>query len=120
MKLTTADRVAIRSVVEQQLQAFQRDDAVGAFTFASPEIQNQFQTPEQFISMVKTTYHAVYNPRSVLFEDLIEIDTSPAQEVLLLDSHGELIKAVYLMQQQPNLSWRIHGCFLVPMDAQLD
>jgi len=36
--ITDSDRATIRSVVEQQLQAFQKDDAAGAFAFASPEI----------------------------------------------------------------------------------
>jgi Domain of unknown function (DUF4864) len=31
------DQIAIREVIEQQLQAFQKDDADKAFSFASPE-----------------------------------------------------------------------------------
>jgi hypothetical protein len=38
MQITDSDRATIRSVVEKQLQAFQKDDAAGAFAFASPGI----------------------------------------------------------------------------------
>ena len=47
MEITDRDRSLIRSVIERQLQASQRDDAVEAFTFASPGIQQQFQTPRK-------------------------------------------------------------------------
>jgi hypothetical protein len=48
MQITDTDRTSIRSIVEQQLLAFQRDDAAVAFAFASPGIQQQFRTPESF------------------------------------------------------------------------
>ena len=70
MKITETDRTAIRCVIERQLQAFQNNDAISAFAFATPGIQRQFVSPENFIHMVKTAYPAVYRPRSVLFENL--------------------------------------------------
>ena len=41
--LSGAERDSIRSVIEQQLQAFQADDGGRAFGFASPDIQRMFQ-----------------------------------------------------------------------------
>uniref|UniRef100_UPI00403F8DA0 DUF4864 domain-containing protein n=1 Tax=Microcoleus sp. OTE_8_concoct_300 TaxID=2964710 RepID=UPI00403F8DA0 len=52
MLISESDRATIRSVVEKQLQAFQKDDAAGAFAFASPGIQQQFRTAENFMHMV--------------------------------------------------------------------
>lgn len=118
MDLTDRDRTAIRSMIEQQLQAFQQNDAVKAFAFASPSIQELFETPENFIGMVQTHYEAVYRPRSVIFEAIAEIEDLPAQTVIFMTSSGNLVRAAYLMQQQPDLSWRIHGCLLMSVDEQ--
>jgi hypothetical protein len=68
--LTNADRAAIHTVIERQLEALRQDDAVGAFALASPEIQAKFETPERFMTMVQTWYQPVYRPRQVIFRDL--------------------------------------------------
>jgi Domain of unknown function (DUF4864) len=83
MNLNEIDRSKIRSVIESQLQAFQRDDAKEAFEFASLGIQEMFGTPENFIEMVRVSYPSVYRPRSVLFEELTQLQGMPAQPVLL-------------------------------------
>ena len=51
--LTDADRTAIRTVIERQLDALRQDDAASAFALASPEIQAKFETPERFLTMVR-------------------------------------------------------------------
>jgi len=117
MYLTERDRDTIRHLITQQLEAFQRDDAATAFSFASPAIQAQFGDPHTFLKMVKTTYVAVYRPRSVLFEGLVELEGFPAQTVVLMSPHGQVFRAMYLMQRQPDGEWRIHGCFLEPFGS---
>ena len=118
MEVTDTDRAAIRSVIAGQLEAFQRDDAIGAFAFASPGLQMQFGTPENFMHMVTTDYQAVYRPRSVLFEDITTISGALTQPVLLLDSNGVPVKALYLMEQSDG-TWKINGCYLVPIKGQI-
>lgn len=118
MQITNSERAFIRSVVEQQLQALQQDDAAGAFAFASPGIQQQFRTAENFMHMVKIAYQAVYRPRSVLFENIASLEGIPAQPVLLLDSEGIPVRAIYLMEKQFDRTWRINGCYLVPITAE--
>src|SRR5215813_5124642 len=54
--LTDTDRTAIRTVIERQLDALRQDDAASAFALASPEIQAKFETPERFLTMVRTSY----------------------------------------------------------------
>lgn len=117
--MTPTDQTAIRSVIERQLAAFQQDDADQAFTFASPGIQAQFGTPENFMRMVKTGYAPVYRPRAVLFQEITTVEEMPAQKVMLMSADSELMMALYLMQQQQDGSWRIHGCFLVPIEGQV-
>ncbi|MDF2387111.1 DUF4864 domain-containing protein [Nostoc ellipsosporum NOK] len=119
MKITDRDFVTIRSVIERQLEAFQKDDAQGAFAFASPGIQEQFCTPENFMQMVRKHYPAVYRPRSVFFEKIISIQGNITQPVLLLSPHGVPLRALYFMEKQPDDTWRINGCFLVSVKAEI-
>lgn len=118
MEVTDNDAIAIRSLIEHQLAAFQKDDAQGAFAFASAAIQAQFGTPENFMQMVKTSYPAVYRPRSVFFERITSIQGNITQPVLLLAPDGVPFRALYFMEKQPDNAWRINGCFLVSVKAK--
>ena len=118
MTANDTDRNAIRAVIKQQLQAFQRDNAEEAFAFASPEIRAKFGTANHFFQAVKTGYAAVYRPRSVVFEELVMMEGIPTQEVILLAPDGDLVKALYLMEKQPDSTWKISGCLLVPLQEQ--
>ena len=119
MYISEHDKVIIRQAIEKQLQAFQENDADSAFAFASPTIQQQFATPEKFMSAVENEYQAVYRPRAVMFRGFKTIDNYPAQVLILMDEKGDLTQAIYVMQYQRDRTWRIHGCFLVPLDKQV-
>jgi Domain of unknown function (DUF4864) len=110
--LTEADRNAIRAVIEAQIAAFRADDGVTAFSFASPSIQRQFGDPVNFLTMVRTGYMPVYRPREVQFRALIEDRSEPVQPVLLVGPELEVVTAYYVMQKQPDGTWRIDGCVL--------
>jgi hypothetical protein len=115
VELTAADRGAIRTVIERQLEAFRREDAIGAFAFASPEIQAKYGTPEYFMSIVKTFYEPVYRPRRMGgFTNLYMMDGQLTQPVLLVGPGGDFVVALYAMQRQPGGDWRILGCSLIP------
>ncbi|MCL1466691.1 DUF4864 domain-containing protein [Argonema galeatum] len=118
MQITDTDRITIRCVIESQLEAFQIDDEITAFSFATPGIQATFQSAEMFMEMVRAHYQAVYRPRAVVFDDLAIVNGYLSQPVLLLDPDGVPMRALYVMENQPNGSWRIHGCYLVPVEAQ--
>ncbi|MBW4646213.1 MAG: DUF4864 domain-containing protein [Goleter apudmare HA4340-LM2] len=119
MDVTDSDAIAIRYVTEHQLTAFLKDDQISAFACASPGIQEQFRTPENFMQMVKLSYPAVYRPRSVLFENLTTIQGIITQPVLLLGPDGVPVRALYLMEKQLDTTWRINGCFVVPVEAEI-
>ena len=111
------DRGAIRSVVEQQLAAFQQDNAALAFSFASPKIRKTFGSPDRFLLMVKSGYPAVYRPQSVTFLDVIMLRGQPTQRVLLTAPDGTQTTAHYFMEQQPDGRWLIDGCVLSTPEA---
>jgi hypothetical protein len=114
-ELTAADRTAIRTVIERQIEAFRQDDAVSAFAFASPEIRAKYGTPDMFMAAVKIFYAPVYRPRRTGgFVNLYVMDGQLTQPVLLVGPHGEFVVALYAMQRQPDGDWKILGCSLIP------
>ncbi len=115
MELTSTDRAAIHSVIEQQIQAFRRADAEAAFGLASLGIRQQFESAQAFINMVKTSYDPLYRSRSVIFEDIGTVEGQLAQQLLVMGADGALYRAYYLMQRQSSPTWRINGCYLTRM-----
>jgi hypothetical protein len=114
-ELTAADRTAIHAVIERQLEAFRRDDAVTAFTFASPEIQAKYGTPDNFMTAVKAFYDPVYRPqRTGGYTSLYVMDGQLTQPVLLVGPEGDFVVALYAMQRQRDGDWKILGCSLIP------
>ncbi|MGI4943706.1 MAG: DUF4864 domain-containing protein [Janthinobacterium lividum] len=110
--LSASDGAAIRSVIDRQIEAFGRDDAPGAFAFASPGIQKMFGTPERFLDMVRRTYPAVYRPRSVEYGELSQENGRIVQHVELTGQDGQPQLALYEVERDGD-AWRITGCTLV-------
>ena len=116
--LAAPDQQAIRQVIEAQLDAFQHDDGDRAFGFATPAIQQKFGNAATFMQMVKSGYTAVYRPRSVVFDQLLDTDFGPDQVVKVIGPDGRAYTAHYIMQKQPDGRWRINGCYLTRMEDQ--
>jgi len=114
-----ADQRAIRQVIERQIDAFRRDDGAGAFAFASPAIQAQFGSADVFMAMVRTGYAAVYRPRDVRFLELGTVEGRLVQRVGVVGPDGRPAVAHYVMQRQPDGSWRIDGCVLTRTDDRV-
>ena len=108
------DGVAFETVIQSQLDAFQRDDGQAAFAHASPMIKGLFRTPDNFMAMVMQGYPQVYRPRSVDFGAVITYRGQPTQIVYLTGPGGEAVIAYYQMQQQPDGTWQINGVFMEP------
>ena len=111
-QLSSADATAIHDVIEAQLQAFRSDDSAQAFAYASPAIQSIFKNPDTFMSMVRAGYKPIYRPQEVEFRDLVPVEGRWTQRVLLVGPDGLPIVAQYVMEKQPDGSWRIDGCLL--------
>jgi hypothetical protein len=118
VSLSPADRAAIHRVIQDQIAAFRRDDASAAFALASPSIQERFGTPENFMSMVRSGYQAVYRPRQVRLLDLVQSGGVWVQRVLVIGPDGIAAMALYPMVRLSDGSWRTGGCALAPLAAQ--
>jgi Domain of unknown function (DUF4864) len=114
--LSDADREAIHSVIDRQLTAFLHDDAEAAFALNSPSIQREFGTPEIFMQMVQNGYPAVYRPRSKSFGDIKTVRGAFVQQVNLIGPNGDGQHAYYVMEHEPDGSWRINGVATTPSD----
>jgi hypothetical protein len=104
------DRATIKSLIQGQLDAFQRDDATAAYSYAAPAIQGYFQNPDIFMKMVQNGYQPVYRPRSVTFGELVDTDKGPVQKVFVTGPDGKNYVAVYSLERQPDGTWKINGC----------
>ena len=103
---------AIMGVIQNQLDAFQVDNGEAAFSYASPGIRRMFGTVDRFMSMVRQSYQPVYRPAQVQFLDLLDSPRGPVQRVMFVGPDGDAVMGHYLMEQQPDGTWRIDGVFL--------
>jgi hypothetical protein len=107
------DVAAAQNIIRSQEQAFGRDDAAAAWSFASPALQEVFQRPEIFMMMVQQGYAPVYRHRSFEFGEAKAADGQIAQRVNIVDENGEAWEALYTLEQQADGSLRITGCSLL-------
>ena len=107
------DVAAAQGVIRSQEQAFARDDAVAAYSYASPALQEVFQRPEIFMMMVQQGYAPVYRHKSFEFGEAKASGGQIAQRVHIVDDNGEAWEALYTLEQQADGSFRITGCSLL-------
>jgi hypothetical protein len=101
-----------QTVIRSQEEAFSRDDAAAAYTFASPAIQDRFHDPETFMSMVRKGYAPVYRHRSFEFGEAKAANGTIQQEVHIIDANGVAWEALYTLEPQADGSLKISGCVL--------
>ena len=110
--VSSADRSAIRDIIQSQVEAFRRDDGEQAFGFASPAIRQMFGTSDVFMDMVRQGYQPVYRPRVFEFREIVSLHGQVTQKVHVVGPDGRPVTAFYPMTQLPDGSWRIDGCYL--------
>lgn len=113
-----ADRAQIRDVIGRQLEAFKRDDGETAFSFAAPGIKSIFGTVDNFMSMVRNGYQPVHRWQSFAFRDLRLVEDWVIQKVHIEAQDGSSVTAFYVMEKQPDGTWRIAGCSLGAPEEQ--
>ena len=111
-ELPTEDVANIRNIILRQLNAFRDDDAEKAFSYAAPEIRRIFKTPEMFLHMVRKSYQSVYRPQSFAFKIIKRIDGNIVQPLAVVGPSGVSETALYIMEQQPDGSWKIGACIM--------
>lgn len=118
-ELSASDVRAVRAVVEAQLKALAADSPAQAFFYASPAIKSQFHDAAAFAEMVRRSYPMLIRPASISFFRPVPSDGAIIQAVQFRDRDGNFWRAVYEMQLQPDMSWRINGCAVAPDDDSM-
>ena len=107
------DIAAAQGILRAQEQAFVRDDATAAYSYAAPAIKEIFPAPDIFMSMVQNGYAPVYRHKSFEFGDSKTEGNWIAQRVHIVDANGEAWEALYTLEQQADGSYKITGCSLL-------
>lgn len=105
-----------RSVIQSQLDAFDKGAVSDAYTFAAPNIQRLFPTPEVFGKMVEGGYPMIWDPSRVEFLDAISRGSMIVQRLRVVDQAGVPYIAEYAMLQVEG-EWRIAGVEIVRDDS---
>ena len=109
-----ADDVATaQGVIRSQVEAFGRDDAATAYSYAAPGIQQMFPQAELFLFMVQNSYAPVYRHKSFEFGEARVEDGKILQRVHIVDAEGMPWEALYTLELQPDGSVKITGCMLL-------
>lgn len=117
--MTPADEKSVRAVVQGQLDALAKDDAIKAFSFAAPNVRQAVGSAPRFLAMVQSSYPVVYRPASVAFLKPEGKDDQVIQRVQMTDAKGESWLAIYSLQRQKNKSWRITACSVVTNQGRM-
>lgn len=98
----------IRATINQQFEAFKADDFATAFTFASPNLQRLFQSPQNFGRMVTQGYPMVWRPAAIDYLELREEGGTYFQRIQIADAKGAFHYLEYRMLETTD-GWRING-----------
>ena len=118
MYISESDKSLIRQLVEKQLRAFQENDSETALSLTSPQIQSKY-TAQDFVRALNGRYSAILKPRSIMFEGFTLVENFPALIALIMDEAGNLAKVIFVLQHQPDFSWRVHGYELTGINEKI-
>lgn len=107
-----AQNAEIEATITAQIEAFKADDFERAFTFASPNIQGLFQTPDNFGRMVRGGYPMVWRPKDVTYLEVREAAGFLFQRVMITDAEGAVHLLEYQMIEMGG-AWKINGVRLL-------
>lgn len=110
-----SDEGKIQTAIQLQIEAFQRDDLVAAFEYASPNIQTIFKSSKRFGLMVQRGYPMVYRPSDIKFLELETIEGEFWQKVRIQDQQGRFHVMAYRMISLDG-EWLINGVQLLPSE----
>ena len=103
-----------QDIIESQIQAFQNKNAELAYSYASPMIKLRFNNPQEFMSMVKSFYEPVYNPKQYYFIDSKYFEGSIYHQLQIISQSNMSYLATYSLIKDEN-EWKISGCSVMPM-----
>ena len=106
-----------QSIIESQIQAFLDENAELAYSYAAPLIKMKFNSPQEFMYMVRNYYEPVYNPKQFQFLDAKYFEGAIFHQLQVISQKNETFLATYSLIQDEG-KWKISGCAVYPMQKQ--
>ncbi len=106
-----------QSIIESQIQAFLDENAELAYSYAAPLIKMKFNSPQEFMYMVRNYYEPVYNPKQFQFLDAKYFEGAIFHQLQVISQTNESFLATYSLIQDEG-KWKISGCAVYPMQKQ--
>lgn len=107
---------SVEGLIRDQLAAFEVNDAARAWRHVAPSLQRQFGTAEGFLQVVKRGYSPMLRVRDLSFGEPTVFDGGPARWIDFTGADGKRWRALYLLEVQPDGSWRTSGCLLLEVE----
>ncbi|MFZ1772828.1 MAG: DUF4864 domain-containing protein [Rhizobiaceae bacterium] len=99
---------AAQTVIDSQIRAFLAGDNARAYGFASSGIRDAFPSVEAFMGMVNGAYLPLAKPKNWSFGAVDEPGAQTVRQRLLVTGpDGKAYEAVYVVEKQPDGSWKI-------------
>lgn len=108
--LSAAEADQVRKVIVAQIQAMSENDADRMFETTTPEVRAAIGNSGRFLAMMHGAYPMVYQPMSVSFHPAHKKSDGAFQLVEIKDREDNSWLAVFILERQPDRSWRISGC----------
>ena len=112
--VSAGDAASVQTVIEDQLLAFKENDGSRAYSHAAPGIKQVFGSVDRFMAMVLSGYRPLVDPGSYTFGRSDGRDQKIAQELIVTDKAGKQWQAIYILEKQPDGSWKINGVKMNP------
>ena len=103
---------AVRFTISSQIDAFKQNDVKKAYTFAAPNIQAQFPSPDIFGLMVRNGYPIIWKPKSYKFTTFKDLGNMCIQRVLFQSYNGSLESYDYILEKNGSV-WKIAGVLTI-------
>ena len=107
----------VRETISSQIDAFKQNDFNRAYTFAAPNIQAQFPSPEVFGLMVRNGYPVIWRPKSFKFTEFKNLGNRCIQRILFQSYNGSLETYDYILEKNDDV-WKIAGVLTINLDDE--
>ena len=107
----------VQDTISSQIDAFKQNDIKKAYTFAAPNIQAQFPSPEVFGLMVRNGYPVIWRPKSFKFTEFKDLGNRCIQRVLFQSYKGSLEYYDYILEKRDNV-WKIAGVLSINLAGE--
>ena len=111
------ERELVCNTISSQIEAFKENNIAKAYTFAAPNIQAQFPTPEVFGMMVRNGYPVIWRPKSFKFTKFQNLGNKSIQRVLFQSYDGSLETYDYILEKYADL-WKIAGVLTINLAGE--